>query len=109
LFPDAPDHLMTRFVDASSGYLEAVGIAPNLLRFDEVDSVFCLVRSRLAWIELKLQRAVQYTNYTTLGPVLEAGSGNDGRRIKAPARKLAPLHVGTERQAAQLNVICRVP
>ena len=55
---------MARLIESSSGYLEPVGVSPNLLRFYEVDSVLRLVRSRLRGIELEFQRGIQYRNYT---------------------------------------------
>jgi len=39
---NSPDHLMPRFVEASSGNLQPIDIRPDLLRFDEVDSVLRL-------------------------------------------------------------------
>ncbi len=63
-FANAPNHLMARFVESSRRNLQPVGIRPNLLRFDKVDSVFCLVGCRFGWIELELQCRHRYRNYT---------------------------------------------
>src|SRR5687767_2029393 len=52
-FADSPDHLMARFVEASSGNLQPIDIRPDLLRFDEIDAVLSLVRRRLLGIELE--------------------------------------------------------
>src|SRR5262249_20786364 len=60
---NSSDHLMAHFVEASSRYLESVGISPNPLSLDEVDSMFFLVRCRLRRIEFG-QRAMRYRNYT---------------------------------------------